>query len=288
MDVDTASPGDTRLHGSRFAVHSKDHGMLTDAQFQQTDSDKRHLFTAVRPMKPSNEFKFDVHFDNLTRDELGLLLLSLEPSRHFAHKIGRGKSHGLGSVHLAVHSVGLIDRSTRYSVDGIARGREMEALPAWTTELRDAVRGQLTETIARALYTVGETWVTRSSPPVIKGQSAQQPPIGGGYLFSTANRAASAQQREHLRPIIQEGVLPSMRELPPPERNTYFVFQRENAPGWNAAPEKRRRTQQLLPRLLKEQDTVLVFVDFDIVPEAARHTWHRQITNSQFATFLSR
>ena len=68
----------------------------------------------LRPMKAGLEFVFSVSFDNLSHDELSLLVYSLSPNEAFCHKLGLGKPLGLGSVRIDVGGLFLIDRQARY------------------------------------------------------------------------------------------------------------------------------------------------------------------------------
>jgi CRISPR-associated protein (TIGR03986 family) len=72
----------------------------------------------VKPVKAGCAFTFHIDFDNLSDWELGLLLYTIEPSTDFHHKIGMGKSLGLGSVKMEIAGIFYIDRKKRYSVDG--------------------------------------------------------------------------------------------------------------------------------------------------------------------------
>jgi hypothetical protein len=57
---------------------------------------------------------FHVDFDNLSNAELTLLLAALKPSDGFLHRLGLGKSLGLGSVDVRIEGVFFIDRWKRY------------------------------------------------------------------------------------------------------------------------------------------------------------------------------
>ena len=60
----------------------------------------------VRPLK-SGVFKFKVYFNSLTENELNTLLWTLEIGGKYTHghKIGMGKSIGLGSIQIAVKNI---------------------------------------------------------------------------------------------------------------------------------------------------------------------------------------
>lgn len=81
----------------------------------------------VRPLVTGSEFEFDVVYENLTSDELNLLLYALElDTEHLVnkinlgayHKIGYGKPAGLGSAMIIVTEWHVINPRDRYSGNG--------------------------------------------------------------------------------------------------------------------------------------------------------------------------
>ena len=70
--------------------------------------------TAVQPLNKGVRFTFTLDFDNLTGAMLDLLCFALRPSTAFRHKIGYGKSLGLGSVRIDPVKLVLVDRAKRY------------------------------------------------------------------------------------------------------------------------------------------------------------------------------
>ena len=71
----------------------------------------------VKPIKPGAIFKGKIWFQNLTKTELGLLLMALEPnfpiSRNakIAHKIGMAKPLGLGSITVTITDLKVFNMS---------------------------------------------------------------------------------------------------------------------------------------------------------------------------------
>lgn len=70
--------------------------------------------TIIQPIKADIRFKSRVRFHNLTDVELGALLTALDLPEGCAHKIGMGKSLGLGSVRIQT-TLYVMDRSECYS-----------------------------------------------------------------------------------------------------------------------------------------------------------------------------
>lgn len=73
----------------------------------------------ITPLKSSAVFYFHLDFDNLSTNEVGLLLYALRPSNQFRHKIGMGKPLGLGSIHIEPVALFHVERQKRYSAEAL-------------------------------------------------------------------------------------------------------------------------------------------------------------------------
>lgn len=73
----------------------------------------RKVRTVINPVKPEVRFLGTIRFDNLSHVELGALLFVLGLPENCHHKLGMGKSLGLGSLAITP-KVTLIDRHDRY------------------------------------------------------------------------------------------------------------------------------------------------------------------------------
>ena len=80
----------------------------------------------VTPLRSGTVFYFHIDFNNLSERELGLLLYALEPCPEFLHKIGMGKSIGLGSVKIELVGIFRVDRQKRYTFAGFGEPRYSE------------------------------------------------------------------------------------------------------------------------------------------------------------------
>lgn len=69
----------------------------------------------VAPISSGQIFHFEVCYENLSEDELGLLLTALRPAKDFEHRLGLGKPLGLGHVRIDVIALDDRLRSSRYS-----------------------------------------------------------------------------------------------------------------------------------------------------------------------------
>ena len=78
---------------------------------------KPHL--RVSPIPEKSRFRFRIEFENLSEGELALLCTALQPGKGFVHRLGLGKPLGLGQVEITIRKLELIDRTTRYSPEGL-------------------------------------------------------------------------------------------------------------------------------------------------------------------------
>lgn len=75
---------------------------------------KEAQFTIGEVLKAKSTFHGRIRFENLSKEELGALLFVLDLPEGCAHKIGMGKSLGLGSVRITP-TLTLINRQARYA-----------------------------------------------------------------------------------------------------------------------------------------------------------------------------
>jgi len=105
-----------------------------DAMLWQTTTPDESANQKVEcdPLAAKQDFYFHIDFNNLSPPELGLLCVALEPERgskrhgdnnDFMHKIGLGKSLGLGSVKLTIEGLFHLNRAVRYTPDGLSSNR---------------------------------------------------------------------------------------------------------------------------------------------------------------------
>lgn len=75
----------------------------------------------VAPIPKDSEFCFHIDFDNLDRSELELLCFALQPCEKYEHRLGMGRSLGLGSVSVIPEALLLVDRAARYGWDDFTK-----------------------------------------------------------------------------------------------------------------------------------------------------------------------
>lgn len=107
------SAGNVTLRGFKFYWHRK--GVPNVEQDPAAvETAQRKTRTVIRPVKGGVVFQGKVHFDNLTAEELGALLVSLELKPSMRHKLGMNRPFGYGSVRIEP-TLHLLDPKTRYA-----------------------------------------------------------------------------------------------------------------------------------------------------------------------------
>ncbi len=100
------------LRGRKFYRHSD-----TWNNMKSNTEIKQEMDVRIRPLKPDEDirFVFRVYFDRITKEEQKLLRRSLDfEDKGCAHKLGRGKPYGLGSVLIKISDIKIrtLDEST--------------------------------------------------------------------------------------------------------------------------------------------------------------------------------
>lgn len=89
---------------------------LRDERGREKENDTQH--TQIRPVKAGVSFRWRIHFENLSDEELGALLWALalpgQPGKQYRHSIGMGKPLGMGAIKIEA-SLTREDRQRRYS-----------------------------------------------------------------------------------------------------------------------------------------------------------------------------
>lgn len=175
--------------GRKFYLH---HNQDMDGQWKTRvfDEKTKKQKNIVTPVKRERDFYFHIDFNNLSRMELGLLCYSLRPTESFRHKIGMGKSLGLGTVEIGPLGMFLVNRKRRYeetSIFSTDRYHEVwmgEDTGEWPeyynrekavngtgkecaydfSELREQFRDSMIQEIRIALETIGDPASTGELP----------------------------------------------------------------------------------------------------------------------------
>ncbi|MGO8731607.1 MAG: TIGR03986 family CRISPR-associated RAMP protein [Terriglobia bacterium] len=213
-------PGASRPQGRKFYLHHRVPEGETPWETQITDEKTADQKMRVTPLRRKLHFEFTIRFDNLDTGELNLLLYSLHPETGFLHKLGMGKPLGLGSVELGIEQIGLVNRQTRYTVEGLVSPRHTALTPQEIEQRIAEFRKSMNADIRKAIALLGTPppGLLQIHTPQIEGANLEQET----FLWFVANDVGLTDKPAGRRiPEKQEGLAPlkSMStELPPLER----------------------------------------------------------------------
>lgn len=225
-----------RPQGRKMYLHRDPRGRAAKSRPWKTGFPEKHQDqkNRVRPIKAGSKFYFHIDFDNLSRRELALLCYSLAPTDTFHHKLGMGKSLGLGTVKIEPVGLFFIDRSRRYRPDQLFEPRyhsarlddrwcQQPVLGEWIgryrpefdaairpairalagfpsfDEARDEFRGAMDRRIRTAIERIGSLDVAHEVQ--YPRRRNQHDPEGELYRWFTANDDRHQQNRQWLKPI---------------------------------------------------------------------------------------
>ena len=80
---------------------------------------KANVNSILRPLESGSRFSGVVRFRNLTDDELGLLLWSIQLDDKCYQNIGKGKPYGYGRIAVSIDRLVEYDFASRYTYDGL-------------------------------------------------------------------------------------------------------------------------------------------------------------------------
>jgi CRISPR-associated protein (TIGR03986 family) len=220
-DVDTKGPlslTNHRPNGTKMYVHNGSPRPISIRKIAQGDDQARQKLE-VRPISKKTKFIFRVYFENLDLRELQLLAFAITPSDNFCHKIGLGRSIGMGTVSIKVKSLVLWDRGQRY-IDPFDTGHQQQFdgednnTPLAPRQLAAGWRRLLEEALpqtARALDTLGR--VPPKDGPAVAHPFALDQQIhteDKTFSWSANNKRLAAGKRQTLGPI-RDGKLSTLK-----------------------------------------------------------------------------
>jgi len=91
---------DAKLRGFKLFFHRPYINHDKGWEYIQSKDAKDSVSKTIRPIKKGVRFKSKIHYQNLTKLELGALLFTLKLPNDCAFKIGMGKPFGLGSIRI--------------------------------------------------------------------------------------------------------------------------------------------------------------------------------------------
>lgn len=105
-------PEESNIRGYKLYWHRKNNKWSKGIVKNNTEIEQ--VDTSIKAIKSNTKFKGMIRYENLTAEELGALLFVLKLPKSYCHKLGMGKSLGLGSVKI-VPSLFIIDREKHYT-----------------------------------------------------------------------------------------------------------------------------------------------------------------------------
>jgi len=168
----------SKVPGRKFYVH---HNEWKDVVNHSESIEKTKNNCSVQALDAGNRFHFEIFFENLVDWELGLLLYCLELEPHLAHKLGRGKPLGFGSVKIEVK--GIIQREkpgvekfiTNQKPKLLKKG--WEQLKSWFGECKPWYKIEPIEKLRRLLW-VPQEEIKIHYPKLERGKGDKEP----GYV----------------------------------------------------------------------------------------------------------
>lgn len=139
-------PAKRYIAGRKFYFHH--HGRLsTEDDLIEIDNEPEEVNDEpekfrnqyIQPLDTGTKFDVRIDFTNLEADEFAALLLAITLRPDMRHKIGYGKPIGLGSIHMELTELCLVDYATRYTAFGSGRGISRYS----TDELTNLVNDQM-------------------------------------------------------------------------------------------------------------------------------------------------
>lgn len=167
-------------------------------------------YLQCKPIPTETQFTFDIHFENLSKEELGLLQITIQPNHDakFIHRLGLGKPLGLGQVSLVMDKIYLIQRAERYSLKGLEQTREIEL----TAKADDTLVDKQTWEDLKTLYNPDNIKHPVCYP--FNSQKGQYPyEEGEGFSWFVENEKARYDKKQQLKQVKAGKEIPTLDSL---------------------------------------------------------------------------
>lgn len=116
-------PREMATYNGSFELRGMKQYWLRDAVVEDetaNDQKRKSVASSFCPLEAGSEFAGKVRFQNLTKDELGLLLWSIRLNKNSRMNIGKAKAFGYGNISVEIVDAKCIDLKKAYcSVDGL-------------------------------------------------------------------------------------------------------------------------------------------------------------------------
>lgn len=121
LNLNTDAPNGRKYylpHQHSLSLDKYENGLWQTQPNADPQKERAHLKLSCTPVPKDEEFACEIHFENLSEEELGLLLHALQPGgsdKKFIHRIGLGKPLGLGHITITDVNVQVVDRHRLYT-----------------------------------------------------------------------------------------------------------------------------------------------------------------------------
>lgn len=111
--------GDFKLRGYKFYWLKDECNKNDDYEKAKCENNRKwtpsqRQFSRLKAISSGKKFKGRVYFENLTEDELGLLIMSIKPFDGAMDNLGQGKPYGFGKVDFGIDEVSEINTETMF------------------------------------------------------------------------------------------------------------------------------------------------------------------------------
>ncbi|WP_283592006.1 TIGR03986 family CRISPR-associated RAMP protein [Clostridium butanoliproducens] len=112
----TYSSDDFELRGKKFYWLRNKHDDRDDYEKDKRESTpNKDQYARLYAVDKGGKFKGKIYFENLYKDELGLLLMSIKPFEDAKENLGQGKPYGYGKVNFQIEDIVEIDSEKRFN-----------------------------------------------------------------------------------------------------------------------------------------------------------------------------
>ena len=103
-----------KIRGRKFYWHQEELEIKNRNEILEGFTKKiKSSYPEICFIESGQEFIFNIHFENLTDEELKVLMYSLELEENIWHKLGRAKSYGFGSCEIKINKL-FLDKDNKY------------------------------------------------------------------------------------------------------------------------------------------------------------------------------
>ncbi|HDK7174403.1 TPA: TIGR03986 family CRISPR-associated RAMP protein [Clostridium botulinum] len=112
----TYSSDDFELRGKKFYWLRNKHDDRDDYEKDKREgTPNKDQYARLYAVDKGGKFKGRIYFENLYKDELGLLLMSIKPFEDAKENLGQGKPYGYGKVNFQIEDIVEIDSDKRFA-----------------------------------------------------------------------------------------------------------------------------------------------------------------------------